>query len=69
MAVETELKVQYLTDCDGKRTAVVIAIQDYEALLEDLEDAVDRALMAQRRDEPRMSHDEFVRQLKRDGLL
>lgn len=67
--METELKVQYLTDCDGKRTAVVIAIQDYEALLEDLEDAVDRALMAQRRDEPRMSHDEFVRQLKRDGLL
>ena len=58
--------VQYLTDENGDRTAVVLSIADYEKLLEDLDDL---AAIAERRDEPTVPHDEFVAELKRDGIL
>lgn len=58
--------LQYLTDEHGDRTAVVLPIGDYEKLLEDLEDL---AVVAERRDEPVVSHEAFVADLKRDGTL
>lgn len=58
--------LQYLTDERGERTAVVLPISDYEKLLEDLEDL---AVVAERRDEPTIPHQQFVTVLKRDGLL
>ena len=58
--------LQYLTDEHGDRTAVVLPISDYEKLLEDLDDL---AVVAERRDEPVISHDAFVADLKRDGTL
>ena len=56
----------YLTDERGDRTAVVLPISDYEKLLEDLDDL---AVVAERRDEPGIPHDEFLAELKRDGIL
>jgi hypothetical protein len=58
--------LQYLTDEHGGRTAVVLPIGDYEKLLEDL---ADLAVVAERRDAPVVSHDEFLADLKRDGIL
>jgi hypothetical protein len=58
--------VQYLTNETGERTAVVLPVADYEKLLEDLDDL---AVVAERRDEPTLSHDEFIAELKRDGTL
>ena len=58
--------LQYLTDERGEKTAVVLALSDYEKLLEDLEDL---AVVAERRDEPIIPHEQFVGELKRDGLL
>ena len=58
--------VQFITDEQGERTAVVLPISDYEKLLEDLEDL---AVVAERRDEPTIPHEQFVAELKRDGLL
>ena len=58
--------VQYLTDDRGERTAVVLPINDYEKLLEDLDDL---AVVAERRDEPVIAHDQFIADLKRDGTL
>ena len=58
--------LQYLTDERGEKTAVVLALSDYEKLLEDLEDL---AVVAERRDEPAIPHAQFVGELKRDGLL
>ena len=58
--------LQYLTDEHGGRTAVVLPISDYEKLLEDLDDL---AVVAERRDEPVISHDAFVAGLQRDGTL
>jgi hypothetical protein len=58
--------LQYLTDERGERTAVVLPINDYEKLLEDLDDL---AVVAERRDEPVIPHDQFIADLKRDGTL
>ena len=58
--------VQFITDEQGERTAVVLPISDYEKLLEDLEDL---AVVAERRNEPTIPHEQFVAELKRDGLL
>ncbi len=60
------LNVQFLTDSAGEKTAVLLPIDQFEELMEDLEDL---AAIAQRRDEPTVSHQEVVAELKRDGLL
>ena len=52
--------LQYLTDEKGDRTAVVLPIGDYESLLEDLNDL---AVVAERRDEPLIPHDQFIADL------
>ncbi len=57
---------QFLTDEAGKRTAVLLPISDYENLLEDLEDL---AAIAERRKEPTIPHEQFLEEMKRDGLL
>ena len=58
--------MQFITDAHGARTAVVLPISDYEKLLEDLDDL---AVAAERRDEPRIPHEQFIADLKRDGVL
>ncbi len=58
--------VKYITDDRGERTAVVLPISEYEKLLEDLEDL---AVVAERRGETTIPHEQFVAELKRDGLL
>ena len=49
--------VKYITDDRGERTAVVLPISDYEKLLEDLDDL---AVVAERRDESTIPHEQFV---------
>ena len=56
--------LQYLTNEKGKKTAVVLPVADYEKLLEDLDDL---AVIAERRDEETIPHDEFKKQVKRNG--
>jgi hypothetical protein len=58
--------LQYLTNEHGERTAVVLPMTDYEKLLEDLDDL---AVVAERREEPVVAHEQFVSELKRDGTL
>ena len=58
--------LQYLTDENGERTAVVLSLTDYERLLEDLDDL---AVVAERRDELVIPHEQFVAELRRDGSL
>jgi hypothetical protein len=61
-----ESEVQYITNPDGEKTAVIVPIAEFEELLEDMEDL---AAVAERRDEPTISHDEMLADLKQDGLL
>lgn len=61
-----ELHPEYVTDANGQRTAVILPISEYEELLEDLHDL---AVLAERRDEPSVAHEEVVAMLKHDGHL
>lgn len=58
--------VQYVTDEDGQKKAVLMPIADYERLMEDLSDL---SAIADRRKEPTVSHEEFLAELKKDGIL
>lgn len=57
---------QYLVDERGQKTTVVIPVEEYEELLEDLHDP---AIIAERRDEPTIPFSELKKRLKADGLL
>ncbi|MBV6449950.1 MAG: hypothetical protein MHPDNHAH_00663 [Anaerolineales bacterium] len=61
-----ELQAKYVTDEDGNKTAVILPIEEFEELIEDMEDL---AVMAERREEPSISHEEVLARLKRDGFL
>ncbi len=58
--------VQFVTNSAGEKTAVIVPLTDYQELLDDLSDL---AAIAERRDEPTVSHDELLSELKRDGHL
>ena len=57
---------QYIIDNEGKKTAGIIPIEQYEKLLEDLHDL---AVVAERRAEEPISLEEMKRRLKDNGLL
>ena len=58
--------VQFVTNDSCEKTAVVLPIAEYERLMEDLGDY---AVIADRRKEPTISHEQFVSELKQDGTL
>jgi len=61
-----QLNPLYVMDVSGKKTAVILPILEFQELIEDIEDL---AVMAERRDEPAISHEELIAELKRDGLI
>ena len=61
-----ELQAQYITDETGKKTAVILPIEEFEELLEDLDDL---AVIAERRDEETVAMADVVARLKRNGLI
>ena len=63
---ETNSKRQDIVDEAGEKKFVVLPIDDYEQILEDVRDL---AAIAERRDEPRISLDTLENDLKADGLL
>jgi hypothetical protein len=63
---ELEAAVQYVTNQDGEKTAVLVPYREFRELLEDVEDL---AAVAERREEETVSHEDLVSELKRDGLI
>ena len=61
-----KFQAQFITDESGKKTAVILPIEEFEELLEDLEDL---AIMAERREESTIPFEEIIEKLKRDGFL
>ena len=57
---------QFIVDEKGKKTAIVLSLEEYEELLEDIHDL---AIIAERRDDPIISFDELKKRLKTDGLI
>jgi len=62
----THIHPQYIIDQDGYKTSVILSIEEFESLLEDLEDL---AIIAERRDEPSIAHNDLVAELKKDVLI
>ncbi len=58
--------LEYITDGSGKKKAVIIPADEFEKLMEDVEDL---AAIAERSYEPVISHDELISRLRQDGLL
>ena len=61
-----KLGINYVTNDAGDKTAVILPINDFNELMEDIEDL---AAVAERREEPTVSHEELLAELRRDGLL
>ena len=66
MTIDTKLHPKYVTDAQGRQTAVILPIEEYNGLLEDLDDL---AVVAERVAEPTIPHEQVVKELKADGYL
>ena len=66
MITPNNLHPHFMTDALGKRVSVVIPLEEYEELLEDIADLV---AIAERRDEPTVTHEDLLARLKQDGIL
>jgi len=66
MAGIKDLNPQFITNEAGEKISVVLPIEKFHELLEDIEDL---AIVAERREEPTLSHEELLMELKRDGLI
>lgn len=60
------MDAKFIVDESGKKTAVVLPVEDYEELLEDIHDL---AVIAERKDEPSIGYDELKKRLRLDGLI
>ncbi len=60
------LHPQYITDQAGKRQSVILPVNEFQQLLEDLEDLI---ALAERKEEDTTSHAELLKELKQDGLI
>jgi len=60
------MTTQFLTDQAGKRVAVVLPVEEFEELMEDVSDL---AAVAERRNEERTSLEQVKERLIADGLL
>jgi hypothetical protein len=66
MTTATELHPKYVTESNGQQTAVILPIEEYNGLLEDLDDL---ATVAERIGEPTIPHAQVVKELREDGYL
>jgi PHD/YefM family antitoxin component YafN of YafNO toxin-antitoxin module len=66
MLTLSELNVQYVTDESGEKNAVILPIEEFRQLVEDLNDL---AVSAERVDEPTISHQQLIDELKTDDRL
>ena len=60
------MTTQFLTDQTGKRVAVVLPVEDFDQLMEDVSDL---AAVAERRNEERFTLEEVKQRLVSDGLI
>lgn len=61
-----ELNPQFITNAAGEKISVILPMDKFQELLEDIEDL---AAIAERREEPTIPHDEFIKELKQDGII
>ncbi|MEW6686943.1 MAG: hypothetical protein AB1393_12185 [Candidatus Edwardsbacteria bacterium] len=60
------MNTKFVVDESGNKTAVILPVEEYDELLEDIHDL---AVIAERKDEPTISLDDLKKRLKADGLI
>lgn len=60
------IQEQYVVDTKGKKLGVILSLERYRRLIEDLHDL---AKVAERREEQPISLEEMKRRLEEDGIL
>lgn len=63
---KTQEKEKYIVNEKGAKTDVIIPLDEYEELLEDLHDL---AIIAERKDEPTLSLEELKKKLQDNGII
>ena len=67
MAIDTkDLAINYITNEAGEKTAVILSIEQFESLLEDIENL---ATVAARKEEPTTIHADLLAELKQDRIV
>jgi len=66
MTMPMNIHPKYITNDDGEKLSVVLSIEEFEEILEDYEDL---AIVAQRKDDKLTSHEDFLEELKQDGII
>ena len=66
LSMKKAKKIEYITDAKGKKKSVILPVETYEELLEDIQDLV---AVAERRKEKSLPLREVKERLKQDGLL
>ena len=66
MGARKQRPEQYILDSKGRTKAVIVPLKRYRQMVEDLHDLT---VVAERRKEPTISHEELMGQLKKDGIL
>lgn len=61
-----DLHMKYITNEAGEKTSVILPIEKFQELLDDIEDL---ATAAERRDEPTVPHEKVIKGLKKNGLV
>jgi PHD/YefM family antitoxin component YafN of YafNO toxin-antitoxin module len=60
------MDTKYIVDESGTKKAVILPLEEYEELLEDIHDLT---VIAERKDEPTISFDELKKKLRADGFI
>lgn len=66
MQVESDIEIKYLVDKKGNKTDVVLTLEEYEELIEDIHDL---SVALERQNDKRITLRELEDRLKEDGLL
>jgi len=66
MTTAKKIHPQYITDSKGHKTGVILPINEFNELIEDLKDL---AVIAERKDEPTIPHKKVKAELNRKGYL
>jgi len=66
MSSAEQLHPQFVVDAEGKKTAVILPVEEYEAILEDL---ADFAVVADRRGDATVSHQDVLKEFGADGSI
>ena len=64
--MKINVQEQFIVDMQGKKTGIILPLNRYQRLMEDLHDL---AAVAERRAETSVSLQEMKRRLKKDGVI